>query len=96
MRLDLEDALAEVVAAEPPLRQLVVPLQRGQIRSPAQALSNVTLQWRHIRGSRAVRSRLGFVRGSPVEGMELGPSKVIGPKLHTARRTSWWRHPFRN
>jgi hypothetical protein len=34
---------------DPPLRQTVVPLQRRQIRSPAQALSNIARQLRQRR-----------------------------------------------
>jgi hypothetical protein len=40
------------VLAEAPLRQTVVPLQRWQIRSPAQALSNMALQLRQVRWRR--------------------------------------------
>jgi hypothetical protein len=50
-----------LLAAEAPLRQVVVPLQRGQTRSPAQALSNTALQLRHARGSRTSVSLLGFI-----------------------------------
>jgi hypothetical protein len=49
--------LVETVA---PFRQDVVPLQRGQTRSPAQALSNIDLQPRHTRGSRINVSLLGL------------------------------------
>jgi len=50
-----------LAATEAPLRQAVVPLQRGQTRSPDQALSNTALQLRHKRGSRTIDSLLGFV-----------------------------------
>jgi hypothetical protein len=50
-----------LAATEAPLRQAVVPLQRGQTRSPDQALSNPDLQLRHKRCSRAIDSLLGFV-----------------------------------
>jgi hypothetical protein len=39
-----------------PLRQVALPLQRGQIRSPTHALSNVPLQLRQIRAFRCVSS----------------------------------------
>jgi hypothetical protein len=49
-----------LVLTDAPLRQAVVPLQRGQIRSPAQALSNADLQFRHTRCKRASSALLGF------------------------------------
>jgi len=49
-----------LVLTDAPLRQAVVALQRGQIRSPAQALSNATLQLRHTRCKGAKDALLGF------------------------------------
>jgi hypothetical protein len=48
------------VLIEAPLRQAVVALQRGQTRSPAQALSNTILQLRHMRCRRTIAALLGF------------------------------------
>jgi hypothetical protein len=62
LRPDREDDWLKLPASiEAPLRQAVVPLQRGQTRSPAQALSNATLQCRHRRRCRTIESLLGFV-----------------------------------
>jgi hypothetical protein len=36
----------------PPLRQALLPLQRTQMRSPAQVLSNIDWHLRHGRGLR--------------------------------------------
>jgi hypothetical protein len=44
--------LDPVVVVEAPVRQAVDPLQRTQIRSPAQALSNVVMQLRQVRSMR--------------------------------------------
>jgi len=48
------------VLTDAPLRQAVVALQRGQMRSPAQALSNAVLQFRQTRGKRANSALPGF------------------------------------
>jgi hypothetical protein len=44
-----------------PLRHALVPLQRRQIRSPAQALSNIDVQLKHARSSRTIVSLVGFI-----------------------------------
>jgi hypothetical protein len=72
---------------EAPLRHAVVALQRGQTRSPAQALSNTPLQLRHKRGSRTIDSLLGLVwysgfattRKPPfvMGGLSIGGKKVF-------------------
>jgi hypothetical protein len=54
---DCPKLLAPIAA---PLRQAIVALQRGQTRSPAQALSNTALQLRHRRGERTITALLGF------------------------------------
>jgi len=65
---------------EAPLRQTAVPLQRGQIRSPAQALSNVASQLRQTRGRRAIARPLGVACGASVGGFKRGVPGIIGCK----------------
>jgi hypothetical protein len=85
LRPDLETDWLELLAPiDAPLRQAVVALQRGQTRSPAQALSNDTLQLRHIRCKRTVATPLGSSSWSDSLRKRKAPC-AIGHFLRPAR-----------